>query len=123
MANTTDVRVSADIKKVGSTDPGVLGRYTDASNYYMARWSSVAGGVCQLYKCVAGAFTQLGGDGSDINDLDTVTLVCNGTNISLEINGVVDIGPISDAAHSTGKAGIRSPSAGAIIDDFLVETI
>lgn len=96
-------------------DGGLLGRFTDQSNFYLAAVyddSGRAGGInLRLYKRVAGGFTQLG-SGQNFTwtrgTKKTVRLTMSGTTISVSVDGTTLIS-VTDSSHtSAGKIGVRS---------------
>lgn len=119
-SDVADQRVTITIPVAGNDhSQGPIARYASAGNYYLAHIEP--GGAVQLFKRVGGSFTQLGSNGTSIVSGDELSVQCVGTAISLLINGVVDIGPITDSAHSTGKPGIYRGDATRLFDDFLYE--
>jgi hypothetical protein len=72
----------------------------------------------ELFKVVTGAFTNLGNSsGGQTNAAgDILTIVVAGTTITCYRNSIVDIGPVTDAAISSGSAGIGgTTSAGTAL--------
>lgn len=91
-------------------------RITDANNFIGAR--SI--GQLQLYKRVAGTFTQLGptipytGANGDV-----LKITASGNTLNVYVNGVLKIGPITESDHNTvTKCGMvaRSSTANNLIE-------
>lgn len=74
----------------------------------------------QMYKSVAGAFTQLGSTGPNIVLNDIIKIEAIGTAIQAYINGVSKIGPITDSSVTSGVAGCYAfgTSTNFAIDDM-----
>lgn len=64
----------------------------------------------RLYKMVTGTVTQLGSDGPTVTTGDVLRTIANGTAIRVEKNGSPVIGPVTDAALSSGSAGVLCDS-------------
>jgi hypothetical protein len=62
----------------------------------------------RLYKVVGGSFTQLGTDAAACSSGQTLRITCNGTAISVSVNGSTVIGPVTDSGIASGRAGIWS---------------
>lgn len=133
-----DYPVSADIYALTlPTAPhgtGIVGRLDTASDtYYRARYNAQAL-EWQLHKVVSGVTTQLGsGYGQTISTSTPyrLTLQMSGTSISLLVDGVTRVGPITDSAISAaGKAGVHFTSntsastntTGVHLDNFTAGT-
>ena len=82
----------------------------------------VLAGSTILYK--GGYATNLGswaGDPANINDF-TVRLLCNGTSISVYVDGTLRIGPVTDATYASGKVGIGTfASTASLFTDISVD--
>lgn len=90
-----------------------------ASNptFYGMRTSS--GGTLQLFKCVAGAFTQLGTNGSAATIGDVLKLQASGTTITAFLNGTANITQ-TDTDISTGVPGLQVRNGdGAPVDPWI----
>ncbi len=100
---------------------GVVGRYADNNNYYLAQSD---GSVSQLFKRVAGTYTQLGTDAAAVTVSTVLELRCVGSTISLWGNGVSLIS-VTDTSLTAGtNCGIRVGGAGSTVlrmDTFSVE--
>jgi len=100
------VQVKLTATATGSVMPRLIFRCTDASNYWMlqARGST---GKYQLYKNVAGAFTQLGTDIAVTPTAgDVIQAVLSGSSVTIKVNGV-QAATATDAFNSTAtKHGI-----------------
>lgn len=88
---------------------------TTANTMYCTRYNS--GTSWELRKILAGVQSTLGSaHTSDLITLGTskrVCLIMSGTNLSLSIDGIVKVGPISDSdIAAAGRAGVRT-SGGA----------
>ena len=94
-----------------------------------ARWRNGTG--WQLFKYVAGTATQLGSTVTaaySAGVTHTAKLTCNGSAISLHVDGVLTIGPIADTAiTAAGFGGILaasdSDSDGVHLDNFSIDTL
>ena len=114
-----DYSVLADIHELSdptSADAGVVGRLsTSAATFYFARhakFPSPATDAWQLFKCVAGTFTQLGSNVTDAIATGTsaqVMLRMQGTSIALYKRGeaTATISVTDSAITAAGKAGLR----------------
>lgn len=103
---------------------GVIARYTDANNYYLADVGTNGNG--RLWKGVAGVFTQL--DGGGIPNFtftagDKLSLKVSGSNIGVYKNDVL-VFAVVDTGLATGtNAGVRfNATATARLDDFSVRS-
>lgn len=75
----------------------------------------------QMYRVVAGVYTQLGSNGSAAATGNTAYLEANGTSLTSKINGSTVVGPITDAAiGGTGFAGVfgSNGASNPTVDDF-----
>lgn len=113
---------------------GVVGRCNvSLLTMYYARYSVAAG--IQLFKIVNGNLTQLGSNFATTfanGSTNTISLVMNGTAISVEVNGVQRIAVTDGSITAKGKAGIaiyrdtgQSPTTGLQYTAFraLVRTL
>ena len=119
MSNTADLDVSLKVT-VQQSLIGVAARITDGNNFYWLEWGGSA--VLRLWIYNAGSPSQLGSDGSSVSANDVIKLRCQGTSIKGYINGVQDIS-VTNAVHSTGKAGLVGKGVGAKGDDWKAETL
>ena len=74
----------------------------------------------EMWKIVGGATTQLGSTGADLVVNDVILIDATGTSITAKVNGTTSIGPITDSAIASGKAGVFGfdSSTGTAIDDW-----
>jgi hypothetical protein len=137
---SADYSVKADIYVAGAgvsgNAPGVCARMdTSALTYYEARlaFSSGSSANWQLYKRVAGTYTQLGSNVAQTVSTSTsyaVELRVNGSAIELYKlgEGSAAISATDSAITAAGKAGLRDNAAstnttGYHYDNFLAETL
>lgn len=131
---SADYSVSADFYIAGTTSTAftawILARQsTTADTRYSARWRNGTG--WQLYKYVAGTATQLGSTVAatyTAGSTHTAKLVCDGTAISVYVDNVLTIGPITDSSiTAAGYGGIRvttdSMTDGVHLDNFSIDTL
>lgn len=104
----------------GVAQNGVLARFLSTSNsdatetYYLAH----ANPAFQLFKRVAGTFTQLGANGTNVVNGDIIKLRCSGTTITTYINGT-NIHTQTDSSISGNlRCGIYSSNNNNIMDDW-----
>lgn len=98
------------VTALGGATIGVIGRQrtvTNAQNFYMARYNGA--NTWQLYRCIDSVFTQLGSNFTQaIGAADILTLRMVGDQISLLLNAVSVVGPVTDATFTNaGRAGLR----------------
>ena len=106
-----------------STASFLANRATDANNFVGVR---VSGAKVQIFKRVAGSFTQLGSTGSTtVSSGDTIKLESDGSDVHTAfINGSSESGPGgTDTAHSSVTtqgfcARLESGSDVSVMDDF-----
>jgi len=136
---SADYSVSADIVIVGAGVAGnaveITGRgATGALTYYGARlaFSSGSSANWQLHKRVAGTYTQLGSNVSQTvatSDVYRLLLEMSGDQISLYVDGVLKVGPITDTAiTAAGVPGLRdnaapTDSTGYHVDNWSADTL
>lgn len=135
-----DYSVSADLftktTDGGDGGTGVIGRVdTSANTFYMARYAGVAIDGWQLFKAVAGVFTQLGSTTTQSLTDETaynVKLEMIGTAIKLykEGSGSATISSTDSSITAAGKAGLRfivdalvSDTTSLHIDNFSADDI
>jgi hypothetical protein len=106
---STDHVVKITPKTVGSSRyVGVVGRFVDSDNYYLAQTDDTGS---QLWKKVAGTFTQLGSTAAVVAVDTVLELRCSGSTISLWGNGSQLIW-VTDTSLTTGtRTGIRIGSS------------
>jgi hypothetical protein len=125
---SADYYVQADIflHTAASQNIAICARmHTTDDTMYLVRLNN--GTTWELRKIVTTAATTLGSSTNQIPSLGsskTVKLVVSGTSISVYVNGVLEIGPVTDSAISAaGKAGVRnagsaSATTGAHLNNF-----
>lgn len=118
----TNGEVSAVLTR--ANDAGLVTRLTDNNNYYVAvvrdASSTGTGNRAELYKKVAGTYTQLGSTVliSFTRDTShTLALSVSGTSIVVKFDGATIISQ-TDSAHSSGKAGVRTNGGEFKCDSF-----
>jgi hypothetical protein len=109
------MRVSA-IRTTGGSDWATIARADVDANGY---WAYGGAAAFRLYKS-SGGLTLLG-TGTTISGTPTLGVDVDGSSISAYYNGSLDIGPVTDSAVATGKAGMYAFDAGRAFDDFRVE--
>ena len=121
---SADYSVSADIYVQTNTfgKPAVFGRLSTSANtgYHARFW---AGTGWQLYKVVAGAFTQLGstvGQTLTAGNSYNLKLEMIGSAIKVYVDGVLTISVTDTAITAAGKAGISFRDAIASSDTTLL---
>ncbi|MCM3748587.1 hypothetical protein M3223_14645 [Paenibacillus pasadenensis] len=114
-----DVLADVNLKSTNSTAAtGILGRYKDNNNYYHLRLNSGESRL-QLLKKVNGTFTLLANlpQTVSLNTTYKLRLSMNGSTIKGYLNGEEKIS-VTDTGVTAGRAGIRSYSQSATIDEF-----
>jgi hypothetical protein len=124
-ANTTYASADYDVEVTFSTFTtaaagrmfGLVGRWQDANNYYLA-WIEDSAGTndVRLYSCVAGTCTKISST-EDTNPTanDVFLLEMRGSQIGLKKNGSYVINPVTNSNHSAaGKAGLETGDFGDI---------
>lgn len=121
VADTANVRVHADAQ--GGSYGGPAARMvTGATTAYFAV-SRAGFTYTRLFKEVAGSATQLGSNGPNTSAGDVITVECDGTSISAEINGT-PFASVTDSAISTGRVGLMAIAGNAgKADDWIAESI
>ncbi len=98
----------------------MIGRLTDAANYYNAQFRIGISNASILYKRVAGVFTGIGNIPGTILSGDIVSLRCIGSKISVLKNGVVVLS-VTDTTYLTQtKWGMYLYNPTTTLDDFAV---
>jgi hypothetical protein len=101
---------------------------TTADTMYQIRYNS--GTTWELRRLVAGVAATIGTSTNQlisVGNSKTVKIVVSGTSLSVYINGVLEIGPVTDANISAaGKAGVRAAgtvtgSTGYHLDNFIAQ--
>lgn len=80
-------------------------RATDDNNCYRGGWLS--SGTARLSKVIAGVSTTLGSASLTFSAGDTIEVRASGTSISLYVNDVLQVGPITDSDLSSGRPGFQ----------------
>lgn len=122
--------VEAKIKSTGTTGHfgGIIGRWTNSSNYYVA-YISWDDGKIYLKKNVATVLTTLGSITRTlaINTEYKLKLICNNTNIQVWFeNEDMPLINVMDSSHSSGSVGLygdSTSSASIYWDNFYVKQI
>jgi hypothetical protein len=101
-----EIVVGTAVETVSDTGIGPAYRMaTAAQTMYFAQTNTHE---TRLYKVVGGSFTQLGTDAAACSSGQTLRITCNGTAISVSVNGSTVIGPVTDSGIASGRAGIWS---------------
>jgi fibronectin-binding autotransporter adhesin len=117
--NTTDQHASAVATLGNSTSVGVIARYTDTNNFYLAR--SNGSGQLGLFSFVGGVATQLGSTpGTTFTNGQRIGIRVEGSTISLLVDNTVLVSE-TNTNHTSGKIGLRAvgSSTRATYDDFI----
>jgi hypothetical protein len=119
-----DVEVSVAYKAVkGATDKGggVVWRYADANNYYVARFNPLEDNF-RLYHVVDGKRTQIGGKEkltAKAGEWHTLKVRMVGESIACSLNGKVEIEVKDKTFAKPGKVGVWTKAdAQTYFDDF-----
>jgi hypothetical protein len=109
----TDTVIDVDATKVAGPDDndfGVICRYKDAENFYLAEVAS--DGYYLVGKYVGGTFTPLGSEqmaSTDLvkpgNDLNHLQFTCSGDTLKLSINGT-EATSVTDSDLTSGDVGL-----------------
>ena len=96
-------------------------RLTDSDNFIGCR----AFGVYQLYKRDGGSFTLLGSSASSYAANDVVRLEASGNSISVKVNGVTVIGPVTESFNNTvtRQGMVARTDTGVFCDNFEAGTL
>lgn len=81
-------------------------RATDDNNCYRGGWLNSS--TVRLSKVISGTSTTLGSASVTHNAGDTVEVRASGTSISLYVNDVLQVGPITDSDLSSGRPGMQT---------------
>lgn len=119
----TDYTMQAKIKLYGTVSEaasGIVGRYTDNSNYYMLRLHTGTQKV-QLYKKVDGIITLLNETAMTLNTNTTYTvkLIMNGSSLTGYVDGVQKVFA-TDTSLTSGCIGARGYGQSFSIDDVTI---
>jgi hypothetical protein len=111
-SSVADVDVEVTLTAIGaSAAGGVCARFADDSNYLHAQCGT-GGTPVYLFKRVAGSFTQLGSTyGGTLVANDVMKLTCNGSSLTVYINGVSRITATDSAGSTNTKHGLYAYSA------------
>lgn len=119
-----DVEASVAFKTIkGSSDQGggIVWRYIDANNYYVARYNPIEDNY-RLYHVVAGKRIQFGGKEKlkvKEGDWHTLTIKMVGENITCSLNGKVEIEAKDKTFTKFGRVGLWTKAdAQTYFDDF-----
>lgn len=93
---------------LAADEGGVVGRFLDLSNYYLAHYRSAAG-QWQLWRRVAGVFTLLGSYAQTLTAAThyVAQLVMESSRITLYVDGVKLVEVTDTALTAAGEAGVR----------------
>ena len=130
---TADYTVSAQLTQAellsqGAVGLGLIGRYQDVNNFYLA-WLDEFGTTVKLYRVVTGSYVQIGSLPITAQaDPVNFTLSCNGTTLRVLLNGVQQFQVTGETTHTAaGLTGLRTYNSAILpnhrFDDFLVEDI
>ncbi len=106
-AATGEMEVSAKLYGMSSARAGLLGRYSDANNYWIAQILADAS-LVRLYRVEGGGFNLEANVTQSFSDGDTATLSMSGTSIAVKVNGVSVATLTSSFNQTATKGGIRS---------------
>jgi hypothetical protein len=126
--NFRDLEVSVAFKSVKGEDDqggGVLWRYVDANNYYVARYNPREDNF-RLYKIVAGKRSQLGNKDIKLaaGEWHTLTVRMKDDNIECLLDGKKQLEVKDDAFAKAGKVGLWTKAdAHTYFDDFQAKEI
>ena len=135
---SADYSVSADLffKEANGSDAytSVVGRVnTSANTFYMARYAGGTNDGWQLYKAIAGTFSQLGGTIAQAITDETshnIKLEMVGSSIKLykDGEGTATISATDSDISASGKSGIRlvgtsSDTTGVHLDNFSADDV
>ena len=120
MAEVADQQVTATGSDYRNCGP--CARLSVSGTETSYRNISVGDGQFKLGKVVAGSQTLLGTPAAD-GGRRTQKIVCDGTDISLYADGDLMVGPVSDSAIATGRAGMWGIYTGNTLDDWKAESL
>ena len=103
-----NVVVSSVMSVLSDNDyTGIVARYVDTANYYLA--DSNSAGALRLWRQVAGTYTQLGSAANgSMAAGDSLELHVIGSDLTVKVNGVTKISTVSDSSLTAGtKVGLR----------------
>ena len=124
-----DLEMTVSFKPVkGAIDQGggLVWRYQDADNYYVARFNPLEGNA-RLYKVVAGARKQLATEEdlkADAGKWHTLTIKMNGDRIECLLNGKKHLEAKDDTFTKAGKVGLWTKAdAQTYFDNFQIQDL
>lgn len=107
-SSVSDVDVQVTIASGTTQGPSIVARLADDNNYLNFLWLT-DGVSLQMYKDVAGAFTQLGSTFTGTAAAgDVFKFTVNGSSLTAFLNGVSRITATDSAGSTNTKHGIRS---------------
>lgn len=103
---------------VGAASPGLIARFVDTNNHYLATLAFLSGGTAplvKLFKKVGGGYTQLGTTVTlpNLTTSATFTLSAFGNSITVLVNGVSVIRELDSSLTAGTKVGLRQGGATA----------
>ncbi len=108
MPNTANQKVETVLAGASNSKNDLNGRWTDSAHHYKVRWGD---GATTLYvvepSAGGGAGYAVLGSAASANLTDKVALVMAGDQISVEINDLVVIGPVTNTLLATGIANCQ----------------
>src|SRR4029077_7654527 len=110
------------IAPTGADWVGVCARAQNAGQdmYLAIYWNQSGSPVCQLYKRIAGTYTQMGANFSvTMNVGDTLKITAIGSSIVLRVNNVPQITVSDTSIPSGGSAGIAFYGSSGFLDNFV----
>lgn len=111
----------ADVYVQGVAKTSDFGPYArvQTSGNTSGYWLRHSGTNVDMYRAYPGAtYVQLGSNGSAPGTDPTLRIECSGTSISGYLNGVLDVGPVTDSTWSTGKVGVFILQSAKYGDDW-----
>jgi len=128
-SNFQDVEISVAFKSVkgeGDQGGGVLWRFSDARNYYIARYNPLESNY-RVYKVVDGKRTQLATEGNlklSANEWHTLSIRMKGNEITCSLDGQKHLEAKDDTFTKAGKVGLWTKAdAQTYFDDFQAKPI
>lgn len=120
MADVANQRASITHKKASPTYGGPLVRWQSVTDFYLAY---IVSNDLRIAKSTSAGKTLLASGGGAVAQNDVAACDATGTSISGLKNGSVVVGPATDSAYATGKAGMYAQlwNTTGDFDDFQVE--
>ncbi len=109
----------------GSNRAMVCGRYKDGNNYYAASLYNSSGGTLEIRRKVSGSSTTIASKsniGLSTGTWYTVKLVMNGSNISMYLDGVLQLSA-TDSSLPSGYVGLVPYKVTAKYDNIVVDDL